>query len=974
MISDKSLLIRALQNLLQTLSLAKLEAGVLDTNIAEYVFFPLSHVFRQATIMPCEILELSLHCLEKLLPGTWCRDVDSEIHRQLLTLLTFLISGDQSLRKAHCPNERVMLAALRCSRQLLEPHVSGPCHGSVTISKTRTLFLGHVTTVVLDCVSHPSSEISSAASETLRSVVFSVQSKNILRRFTPGIVSTITKLLQPSTWLKKSSQSIVSALSVLECLLPIVLVPNCKSDPPRKAAHEMQGLRRFEDDWLSQNLPQIQNALSSILRFKKLDKDAVIESLFRFCYSMLLTCNDTLQAMTISILETLIDLSSLGSKESYRERTLRLANLLAVHPQIPPMFKDLLHRWLMAIPRLVMAHDCGASRRHMSRIATCYEIARVAAIDVSVLNTDLLIQLLDSVTAVLDMNGPDPLSLSLIEPKEAVDGNRTHVHHQKTHAILGLPICENGSRETLDTIENFVKEMSSQGFLSFLETHFVKLLGIVNGKPKLAHLWMSSKIMNSSLQLPFEIMHHQLDAKNPLRFSETLYATSLEILTRFSLEPSSDWRIQAISLQIVAMFASRQGPSFRYELLESLYPVVESLASSNPQLREYAWLCIESITQACGYKSTEELLIENIDYLINSVALKMNISAVSLEAPKVLATAIRICGDMVVPFLDDIVESVYSTLAMYHGYPQLVETLFSFLATMVSVTIDSVTAHPIKTSHQIKRGSTAKAESIIELANVLHIESQFYHKLEASCDLFTQPDIGSGDSQRVTPLHNDQISATVTADLERSTKFRTVQTVVSLGQHYLTHDSPYLRCQVLKLTGHSCTMLYTDENHFLPLVNEVWPVVVKRLYDSEASVCIAACTTVSEFFSYAGDFLESRVQHEWPDISRLYRQKTEYLEQEEKGKASRYKITYSTWNALVIMLCSLIGHMKVGGGIEDDLIEMLGPYYNSRDDVCYALDSLNRDAVWLRQHRSNVIDDASEQPQLEGYVFMGNSS
>ena len=953
--------------------LIKLEAGIFDINVAEYVFFPLSHLFRQAVSLPSKVLELALRCLEVLLPNTWCLDVDSEIYHQLLMLLTFLIDGNQSSSRAYGPSEEVILAALSCLKQFFKPQASQFYHRSVAVSKASLTVLGHVVTVILNIVTHSSNELSSVASETLNTVILSIQSKEVLRNFTPGILSTITRLLQPSAWAKLSSRSIVSALHALNCLLPKVLVRGSKSKPSSGNSNRGQQLRGVEDDWLRSNLPQAQNALSSILRIKKLDKEAVNESLYKFCSTMLSTCNDTMESLTTTLLETLIEVSSLGSQKDNQERTSYLANQMIVQVQLSPLLKDILHRWLMAMPRLVVSHDQSASRRHINNIAVCYEIARQAAIDLGILNMDMITQVLDSVTALLDTNNPESTPILLTESREAIYGNHMHVRPQTTCTMFHLPLSGIGSGETLEMLGHLLQDFTAQDASSFLESQLLKSLSTIDGKSRLANLWLSSSILDFRSPMLSNKFHEEED-KARLIFNDALYSTAIETLTRSSFEPCPDWRMQAISLQIVAKFAIKEGPSFRSGLVESLYPVIESLASSNPQLREYAWLCVRVITQACEYTSANELLTENIDYLINSIALKLNISAVSLEAPRVLGMVVRMCGDTIIPFLNDIIESVYSTLEIYHGYPQLVEALFDFLATVISINLKPKTSHLIRKSGQIKGKSNIACISIMELIGVLQPGSRVDHEIEQQPHPLSQSDDGNPNQGTCVPTREAQnnIAIGIDTSLSRPMNFTTVQSIVSFGQHYLTHDSLSLRCQILNLTGQSCGILYTDENRFLPLVNELWPMVAKRLYDPEASVCIAACAAISEFGIYAGDFIRSRVMEEWLDILRLFRQSIKSLKQEKDGTGDRSKPAYQKWDALVTMLCSLIDSVNFGYALEDDLIEMLEPFYCRREDVRCTLDNMNQDAVWLRQNRGDVRSNICEQPQLEGYMFIDN--
>ena len=935
------------------------ELGLLPINIAEYVFFPLSHLFRQARSLPSKALELSLNCLQVLLTGSWCHDVNSEAHLQLLSLLTYLISGPHASGSIYIPDEAVVLAALKCLNQLFTPAVCSSYSNHIAISQSKVIILGHVTSTLIDCIPHLSNELSTASSQSLNYVILAVQNKNVLRKFTPGIMSTVVGYLQPSTWSRKSARSIVAALSVLESLLTKVLMFDEKLEPDLDPIVYATGSPETEDNWLQNCLPQIRNALLSVLRIKTIKKKTIAEGLLAFCYSLLSLSNRSLDCLMGPILETMLELSGGGNVESHQERDSHWARLISLLPQFTPVLKEILHRWLTAMPRLVLLNDTPAFHEHLNKIATAYKVAKAAEVDITILDIDLVTQVLDSATAVLDVNSTTFLPLLRTDTNRATPDGQNHVRFQDLGSFVEMPPSAR-SGKSLEEIQLFVKALSYENSLSSLESYLSKSSGAENGRPRLAHLWISSRIMDASVQQGPQSTRH---AAKHLSFYNAIYNSSLGILAASSLEPTADWRIQAIALEIVAMYALVQGPMFRSELVDILFPMVESLASPNPQLRESAWLCISTVSQACGYVSTNELILQNVDYLINSVALKINVSAISLEAPKALVMMVRICRVTIVPYLDDIIGSVFSTLAAYHGYTQLVEALFEFLSTVVSASTQSqIVGMDVPINRTVETLPIGRS-SIMRLVRVLRTEPHADREIDTSNHAMALPEDKSSVEDRTT----FEKEPSVTAELKLISA--TIPSIVAFGQHYLTHDSPTLRCQVLNLVGQSCAVLSTDENRFLPLIHEIWPVVIKRLYDSEASVCIAACDTIAEFVSHAGEFMQMRIEDEWPDLSYLYRQKCYDLEREKGSRHSRGQVHY-TWGALTTMFCSLIKGIKVNANIEDEIVEMLVPYYDSHNDVRYALDGLNPDAIWLQNWLGDAPKMLKSQPQFVGHVFI----
>jgi len=123
--------------------------------------------------------------------------------------------------------------------------------------------------------------------------------------------------------------------------------------------------------------------------------------------------------------------------------------------------------------------------------------------------------------------------------------------------------------------------------------------------------------------------------------------------------------------------------------------------------------------------------------------------------------------------------------------------------------------------------------------------------------------------------------------------------ILSLTQHYLTSPTPTLRKSLLDLVSTVSPALAPDEDAFLPLVHTVWPVVLARLHDPEAFVCIAACKALGRLCEAAGDFLGSRFKTEWfGDLGRWAR-KVKMEAQGGKGKQKRTVVG---------------GRIEIGGG------------------------------------------------------------
>ncbi|THC99678.1 hypothetical protein EYZ11_000839 [Aspergillus tanneri] len=73
------------------IELAKKNA--LDEKLAEYAFFPLSHIFNETQSITANCLELAVKCLRILIVYGWRERLSSQMGKQLIILLTLIVGG-----------------------------------------------------------------------------------------------------------------------------------------------------------------------------------------------------------------------------------------------------------------------------------------------------------------------------------------------------------------------------------------------------------------------------------------------------------------------------------------------------------------------------------------------------------------------------------------------------------------------------------------------------------------------------------------------------------------------------------------------------------------------------------------------------------------------------------------------------------------------------------------------------------------
>ncbi|GFP59478.1 TEL2-interacting protein 1 [Trichoderma asperellum] len=501
---------------------------------------------------------------------------------------------------------------------------------------------------------------------------------------------------------------------------------------------------------------------------------------------------------------------------------------------------------------------------------------------------------------------------------------------------------------------------------------------------------------------------------------DELYDFSVQLLDSHTETGETDWRLEAIALEIMAYAAHRSGEKFRPELIDVLFPVATLLGSDDGNLQQHAIAALNSIALSCQYSGVSELIIDNVDYMVNSVSLRLNTLDISPASTQVMKMMVRLAGPRLVPFLDDVVESMFAALENYHGYASFVESLFSVLKEIVDQAakadgrlLTDVEQSPINHKKQVQ-----KMEDLETLLEILEKRKEREERdrieMENMATRGGHPGVPwTNDLAQGVGNEDDQAQAEPPRDEERppnSPTYQPLQRVASLTQHYLTSPTPTLRRSLLELLTTAASVLAADEDSFLPLVNAIWPVVIARLHDSETFIVIEACETLSGLCKAAGDFLATRWKTEWGDGLRDWCRKIKQQASRDKGRSNmsskglsqsmpgkeivipirssdslevqpmsvksaepsgglgQHASPARIWEAVVKLLTAIISYVRVEDEMFDEILDLLADAMERNQEVREALEVINADAVWAVRYERGLVESIPA-PVLEGVVF-----
>ncbi|KAF1961578.1 HEAT repeat protein-like protein [Byssothecium circinans] len=993
----------ALSHLNSTLQLATSKTGPLDGRLTEYVFVPISQVLRISRTVPVRALELCLECILILLKGGWGGALTPELSGQLLILFTFMAKPSSAESGIAGSSEELQTLALKCMSELFID-ISQTSQGKQHLTAASGIpALGEAVLVILDNLTDsPSNEVKLQAVNVISSLIPAVDDRDALASFLPRIVSSLTKILTPSTNNRASFRVLERSLEAMKTLFLHLL-----SDQATKGLSDTKGQGSEKDhkttrstSWLQATASQIKMALSNILRLRGHDKSEVRQALLQLCLAVVQECRTSLADCTGIVIETMVSLAGHDGHEDAVEKDLKY--LLSADEKLSDLLRESLHGWVISLPRLMQSKDDVGRRQIINKVSVTLRLLHGSQIIIDNLLAD---NLRDAVSAVLsDSNGVETIT----ESTAAVNLNRELVLNSTSIASFQpLQLRLKGQQDMMADFSYLLKELSQSDTAITVTQDLVNVLDSGSPESRLASFWISVNLTRDMMETNPTINDFiDLGPSNPQEeLLDQLYSHSLSILTQQDYDSYANWHFPALALEVIALQASRYKTEFRTELSETLYPVLHYLGSPNPSLRSHAITCLNIIALSCSYTSASELVIANVDYIVNAVGLKLSYGDVSPQAPQVLLMMMRLCGPALLPYLDDLVGSIFGTLERYHGYPKLVQLLFAVLKGMVEEGIKAPQLAITAPSESSPEGDTQDevAKMLAIIARVKEIEKEALAPTptieEITPDSFPQKPWANTKEENGDEEENDTPHQEAPKDPPPPAPrtFDILLKISELTQHYLTSSSPSLRTSLLSLLHTTVPALAKHENSFLPLINTLWPVLLPRLEDPEAYVVANALDIVALMCEHAGNFMRSRIDAAWGLFKSVHRRATKNNDISKTDKGSKtlkmkttrlvdlstitsnpntssatqltttgpstvalpsstpldLTSTYTSaptrmiFDALVLLLCSISRHVEIREEQFEDVLDMLDPVLE-RDDVKIALEVRNADAVWLR--------------------------
>lgn len=967
-------ILHALQDVQGTLERPQIQAA-LDEKLSEYTFFPLTHVFNQSQALSPTCIEAAIRCVTVLVSKGWREQISTEMGKQLLILMSLLAGGQTKTGNA-APTEELKAVAFTCIGAVTTALAARSDGHQLFNDLAARSVTDQLAYLLLESVTDSvSDEVQLAASNALIAIVAAITDRVVLASLLPRTASSLTQALRISTKARRTKKVLCSYLVLLKMLLQAVLADDAVY--PLQTVQSGSHVDVLDESWLRATSEQVKLALLQVFRLRSHADVEVRDTLADLCFMIIEACPKSLFSTQSIAVESLIYLSQFDDAQGTRSS---LEFLVSAQVSVAEMVFEKLYEWCQSMPRTMQMKEDRPKEQLFGLIGAALSLSS----DTVQVSDEAISRFVSGLVEGLKMLNSSTSKANFLA-EQASPGllARLDLDSPATQQAFGqLVLARPNEERTAHQLHNLLGVLSRKGYAHRMAQMCLKQSVDTGWHEQLYFAWLALQCLLRTKHDTFDMSSflvlddEDIRSTSRPRLVSDLYSTALPWLTEddYGAE-SSDWRFGAVAIECTVMQAEQLNVSYRPELLDTLFPILSLLGSSTTQLREHAIIGLDRLATACGYDSTGDMLVDNADYLINSVSMKLNAFDITPQAPQVLLMMIRLCGARIIPQLDDLIGSMFSALDNFHGYPLLVGTLFQVLRAIVD---ESKKQPQLMLTNDMREPqhyrSAIVASSMLDILNDLRRRrrrekvamDQESRQLESAPQVPWQSsdvDVGhrGDDSGSDAAREADDEAANSPVRDEAKAIPKPYKLLLSIAQAtgpHLTSPSPQVRQTLLQLLDDVAPLLAHDEDSFLPLINSVWPVVVPRLLayvpesadndDETAYNACAAADVIATLCRTAGSFMSSRIDDLLSHVQKLF----QGVQGRRPTKSGERSTRSQVLAALIRLMSTILSYVRLSEDGGDQIADTLFPFATGpgQEGVRKALGSYNPDALWLWDH------------------------
>ncbi|KAM6498554.1 Armadillo-type fold [Amanita muscaria] len=417
---------------------------------------------------------------------------------------------------------------------------------------------------------------------------------------------------------------------------------------------------------------------------------------------------------------------------------------------------------------------------------------------------------------------------------------------------------------------------------------------------------------------------------------------------------------RGLCLQLLAVTAGILQSQFPQLFIQTLYPVLHSLTSTESFLSSTALATLRYITIVTSYASPANLLLSNFDYALDSVSRRLTRRWLDVDATKVFLILIRLVGSDVVERAADVVDECFDRLDDYNEDPVIVGGLVEVLTEVITIIRSDNSKEPnVGDTRGQPTNEAWGAPAFLSWYNKRQekqVDDTDYGPAPRTAWSSTKDAGDDSDDEQAPPQTED--AAESSTPVQALTK-----QIANRSIYFLTHGSPVIRARILMLLTSAAAVL--PESALLPSIHAAWPYILNRLLDNEPFVIAAAALLIETLTTYAGEFMFRRIWDDvWPRFQKLLdklnvadsKSALARRRDTDVGTASAYTVSHRLYRSIIKTMTATIRgvdlHEASVWHVTLAFRRFLSQHaqeelQSNARDLYLAIASKNADVVWL---------------------------
>lgn len=304
----------------------------------------------------------------------------------------------------------------------------------------------------------------------------------------------------------------------------------------------------------------------------------------------------------------------------------------------------------------------------------------------------------------------------------------------------------------------------------------------------------------------------------------------------------------SVALESIGLLACRlTKEDFQSDvLMEYLHPLLEALTfPADSQAHIQAKRSLWSIVQNYYDGSLEKLIVDNADYLVDSLSLSLSVaSTLTPSLPGILLVVLKISGVKLLQAnqLQDVLSEMFIVIDSYHGYSALVESFFHVFEEIVKKT-KQIYKKELSDDTKLNETysvSTYKPCGLKSRSQMLQLIDDSYKQIDPFADY--DPEKEYFKRKPGVPFKEQEVDSDDEDEMEEDSKpeeekekwtspiphnlYKSIQQIFTYGLQLLSHPSVKVRIQVLRVLREAYVLMSTSYKTLMPLLAQYWPLLL----------------------------------------------------------------------------------------------------------------------------------------------------